>query len=234
VARALTALLAVLALAGAGCGSKSTSDLPTGKTIATAPTTQTQTQKPKAAPGACKQVSAPKPRNPGKNKKPTAPLAAGKKWSLTFQTNCGDFTVALDLKTAPKASASLVALAKKGYFDNTLFHRIVPGFVIQGGDPTQSGQGGPGYTTVDKPPASATYPVGTFAMAKAGNEPKGAGGSQFFVVTGTDSQLTPDYAVVGKVTKGLDVTSKIGKLGDPSTEQPTAPVVISGVTVSSS
>ncbi len=204
----------------AGCGSDSAS------------TTKTQTQTQNAStPGGCQQVQQPQPRNPGKQEKPKATLDASKQWSLTFHTNCGDFTVQLNQKTAPHASASMVALARAGYFDNTVFHRIVPGFVIQGGDPTASGQGGPGYTTIDKPPSGARYTHGVVAMAKTGAEPAGAAGSQFFVVTGPDAGLPPDYAVLGKVTKGLDVVDKIGRLGDQN-EQPTEVVVIRGVDVS--
>src|SRR3954453_14169200 len=212
----LPALVLVIALAG--CGSKSA-------------TTPTSTQPAGGISGGCQQVQHTQPRDPGKHKKPAAELDASKQWSLTFHTNCGEFTVLLNLKTAPHASASLVALAKAGYFDNTVFHRIVPGFVIQGGDPTASGEGGPGYTTVDKPPADAKYTHGVVAMAKTGAEPAGAGGSQFFAVTGGDAGLTPDSAVVGRVTKGLDVVDRIGQLGDQN-EQPTEAVVIRGVEVS--
>ena len=98
---------------------------------------------------------------------PAEPLDASKSYSLVFETSCGSFTVALDPESAPNTTASLVALAEDGYFDDTIFHRVVPGFVIQGGDPTQSGGGGPGYSTVDPPPSDATYTKGTVAMAKA-------------------------------------------------------------------
>ena len=158
-------------------------------------------------------------------KKPKGDLAGGKTYSLVVATNCGRFTIELDPKLAPEASASLVSLAEQRFFDGTVFHRIVPDFVIQGGDPTATGSGGPGYSTVDEPPSGASYPKYTVAMAKAGNEPPGTAGSQFFVMTG-DRGLPPEYAVVGKVTDGLDVVEKIGQLGDPSTEQPTANVVI--------
>ena len=214
-------------MAAAGCGggkSSSSSGDSGGGTQA-----QTSTQPATSAVG-CKPVQAQPPRQPPKEKKPTSPLASGKKWSLTVKTNCGDFTIALDLKTAPKASASMVALARDGFFDNTVFHRIAPGFVIQGGDPSASGSGGPGYTTVDKPPSDAKYTEGVVAMAKTQQEPAGAGGSQFFVVTGADVGLPPDYAVLGKISSGLDVVKKIGMLGDQS-EQPTEPVVISAVQV---
>ena len=161
-------------------------------------------------------------------------LDADKTYRLVFQTTCGDFTVTLDQKTSPNATGSLVSLAQRGFFDDTFFHRIVPGFVIQGGDPTGTGTGGPGYSTQDKVPQNASYVHGVVAMAKSGAEPPGTAGSQFFVVTGADASLPPDYAVVGKVTDGLDVVDVIGKLGDPTTEQPTRSIVISKVKVETS
>ena len=116
-------------------------------------------------------------------------------YNLVFKTNCGSFTVTLDQAKAPATAASLVSLAKSGFYDDTIFHRIVPGFVIQGGDPTQTGSGGPGYQTVDPPPADTTYAEGVVAMAKLGTEPAGTSGSQFFVVSGPDAaSLPPDYA----------------------------------------
>ena len=121
-----------------------------------------------------------------------------------------------------------------GYFDDTIFHRIVPGFVIQGGDPTGKGSGGPGYTTVEPPPAGTSYVKYMVAMAKTASEPPGAAGSQFFVVTAPDAQLTADYAVLGKVTDGKDVVDRIGKLGDPSTQAPTRSVVIQKMSVETS
>jgi peptidyl-prolyl cis-trans isomerase B (cyclophilin B) len=105
---------------------------------------------------------------------------------------------------------------KKGFFDGLTFHRIVPEFVIQGGDPSGNGSGGPGYSTVDAPPQDTQYTKGLVAMAKTGAEPAGTSGSQFFVVTGDAVQLPADYAVLGHVTDGLDVVEKIGRLGNPS------------------
>jgi peptidyl-prolyl cis-trans isomerase B (cyclophilin B) len=148
--------------------------------------------------------------------KPTARLSPAKTYDVTFLTNCGSFTIRLAVKTSPNTTASFANLAQKGFFDHTIFHRIVPGFVIQGGDPTASGTGGPGYTTIDRPPASARYTLGVAAMAKSPSQPAGASGSQFFVVTAPDAQLPPDYAVLGKVVRGLSVVQAIGKLGDPA------------------
>jgi peptidyl-prolyl cis-trans isomerase B (cyclophilin B) len=148
--------------------------------------------------------------------KPTARLDPSKSYDVRFRTNCGSFTIRLAVKTSPETTASFLSLVKKGYFNGTVFHRIVPGFVIQGGDPTGSGTGGPGYTTIDPPPASTRYTLGVAAMAKAGSEPASSAGSQFFVVTAKDAQLPPDYAVLGKVVKGLAVVEAVGQLGDPS------------------
>ena len=222
--RALAILLLCLVPLAAGCGGKSGGS---GKS-----TSKPSLAGQKGGRGSgCKQVRAPHARSAGHEKKPKRALDASKKWSLVISTNCGSFTVALDLSDAPQTTASLVALAKSGFFDGTAFHRIVPGFVIQGGDPTGTGQGGPGYSTVDKPPAAARYTRGVVAMAKTQDEAPGTAGSQFFVVTGTDAGLPPDYAVVGRVVAGLEVVERIGQLGDPSTERPTQPVVISRVSV---
>jgi cyclophilin family peptidyl-prolyl cis-trans isomerase len=158
--------------------------------------------------------------------RPKAKLDPAKTYRLVFQTNCGAFAVTLNQKLAPNTTASLVSLARRGFFTDTFFHRIVPGFVIQGGDPTGRGTGGPGYKTVDRPPKNAKYTHGVVAMAKAASEPPGTSGSQFFVVTAPDAGLPAEYAIVGKVTDGLDVVDRIGKLGDPNTEQPTEAVVI--------
>jgi peptidyl-prolyl cis-trans isomerase B (cyclophilin B) len=178
-------------------------------------------------------VEAPEPKPDGGQTPPTAALDEGKTYELVVETNCGPFTIQLDQKSAPKTAASLVSLAESGFFDGTTFHRVVPGFVIQGGDPTGTGMGGPGYKTVDVPPADTAYTEGVVAMAKAGVEAAGTSGSQFFVVTGADSGLPPEYAVVGKVTEGLETVLAIDKLG-AGDGPPSQPVVIEKVTVESS
>jgi cyclophilin family peptidyl-prolyl cis-trans isomerase len=220
--------LALLVLPLAACGSSDSKEGSGGKTTTLAtPKTATQAA-PETTAGGCRQVDQPQPKPDGGAKKPGQKLDPAKTWTLDFKTNCGNFTVQLDLKAGPNASASLVALARSGFFEGTVFHRIVPGFVIQGGDPTASGTGGPGYSTVDKPPADARYTKGVVAMAKAPTEAPGTAGSQFYVVTGPDIGLPPEYAVVGKVTKGLDVVERIGQLGNQS-EQPTEVVAIESV-----
>jgi cyclophilin family peptidyl-prolyl cis-trans isomerase len=183
-----------------------------------------------ASASACEDVEAPAARDAPSLSPPKGTLDPGKEWALVFETSCGTFTVALDLALAPETTASLVFLAREKFYDDTVFHRIVPGFVIQGGDPTQTGTGDPGYATLDVPPTSARYTKGTVAMAKSGLAPAGTAGSQFFVVTAADANLPPEYAVVGRVDEGLDVVERIGKLGDEE-ERPTQPVVVERVTV---
>jgi cyclophilin family peptidyl-prolyl cis-trans isomerase len=163
----------------------------------------------------CRSVSPPagKPRT---ESKPTKRLDQTKTYDVLIKTNCGNFTIRLAVKTSPATAASFASLVQKGFFAGTVFHRIVPGFIIQGGDPTGTGTGGPGYTTVDVPAASTRYTLGVVAMAKTGAEPPGTSGSQFFVVTAQDAQLPPDYAVLGKVVTGQAVVAKIGELGDPA------------------
>jgi peptidyl-prolyl cis-trans isomerase B (cyclophilin B) len=119
---------------------------------------------------------------------------------------------------------------RQGAYDGTAFHRIVPGFVIQGGDSTGSGTGGPGYFVDEQPPENLSYVRGVVAMAKTQAEPPGRSGSQFFVVTQPDAGLTPDYALLGRVSGGMDVVDRIEALGSPD-GMPKAPVVIRGITI---
>lgn len=151
-----------------------------------------------------------------KSKADLADLDPDKTNSIVVDTSKGSFTFELATKISPCTTASIAGLVKKGFFDGLTFHRIVPGFVIQGGDPEGTGMGGPGYSTVDAPPQDTKYTKGVVAMAKTQAEPAGTSGSQFFVVTGADVGLPPDYAVLGNVTDGLDVVEKIGKLGNPA------------------
>lgn len=228
-ARRLLPLAAALAaLAVAGCGG---SDTTTAATPTTTPALETQPEQSQSA--FCDPVTVPAPRT-ATAERPSEELDDDTTYALVFATNCGTFTITLDQATAPETSASLVQLARDGYFDDTVFHRVVPGFVIQGGDPTQTGGGGPGYSTVDVPPPGTRYPKGVVAMAKTRDEPPGTAGSQFFVVTTSGVGLQPEYAVVGEVTSGLDTVELIGELGDPATELPLEPIVVSSVTVSES
>jgi cyclophilin family peptidyl-prolyl cis-trans isomerase len=209
----LVLLIAVSSLAGCG-------DAKSDRTPAAAPDKS-----------GCAQVQAPEPRDDGGATRPKGQLDAGKTNTVTFTTSCGAFTVTLNVMDAPSTTASVAALVRDGFYDKTTFHRIVPGFVIQGGDPTGSGSGGPGYKTVDPPSSNFTYTRGVVAMAKTGDEAPGTSGSQFFVVTADDAGLPPDYAIIGTVTKGMDTVKRIESLGT-SSEQPTRPVVITKATFS--
>ncbi len=190
------------------------------------------TATPTPKPVVCEKVAAPKPKGEGKLPKPKAALTSGKTYVATVSTNCGDFEITLDAEQSPKTGGSFKSLADKGFYDGTTFHRIVAGFVIQGGDPKGDGTGGPGYSVTEAPPNNLLYEKGIVAMAKTGAEPAGTSGSQFFVVTAEDAQLPPDYALLGKVTSGQEVVDKIGVAEtDPSTEAPVDPVVIASVKV---
>ena len=220
-------LLCALALVLAACGGDDDDSASKGTKSTAAPAAEQQQ-------GRCKDVPQPAPRAAGGQTKPKEPLDPSKTYTVELQTSCGSFTIRLDQKISPQATASFASLAGSGFFDDTIFHRIVPGFVIQGGDPTASGTGGPGYSTRDRVPRNAAYTPGVVAMAKAGNEPSGTAGSQFFVVTAAGAGLTPDYALLGRVTTGMDVVREIGKLGDPASGgagTPLQSVVIEKATV---
>jgi peptidyl-prolyl cis-trans isomerase B (cyclophilin B) len=202
--------LALLLLAGCGGGDDS-------------PTTTT------GLPAGCTEVSRPQPREV-KLAAPGTTLSGPA--TATVETSCGSFTIRLDTERAPKTASSFAYLARRGAYDDTLFHRIIPGFVVQGGDPSGSGSGGPGYSVDEQPPENLSYTRGIVAMAKSPVEPPGRSGSQFFVVTAADAGLTPDYALVGRVSSGFEVVQRIEQLGTPS-GTPTAPVIIRRVTIKS-
>jgi peptidyl-prolyl cis-trans isomerase B (cyclophilin B) len=180
--------------------------------------------------GECRQVDQPQPKNVNE-RKPSFKLAADKTYTATIETSCGTFAIRLDSKDAPITGGSFVTMARKNVYDGLGFHRIVPQFVIQGGDPNGDGTGDAGYKVRERPPSDIVYSEGVAAMAKAGDEPAGTSGSQFFVVTAADSGLEPDYALLGEVTRGLDVVQKIGALPTSPQEQPLQPVVIEDVKI---
>jgi peptidyl-prolyl cis-trans isomerase B (cyclophilin B) len=168
----------------------------------------------------------------GKKSSCPAPLLDPKRpHTVDVLTNYGGFQIRLDVEDSPCVTSSFASLARKRFFDGTIFHRIVPGFVIQGGDPTGTGTGGPGFTVTEPPPRNSLYTEGVVAMAKAADEPRGAAGSQFFIVTSPNAGLPPDYAILGVVTKGLKTVERIGRLGNRVTERPTHRVVVLRMTV---
>lgn len=162
---------------------------------------------------------------------PSEPLEPGQH-VVTVQTSHGMFEITLDTDRAPVTASSFASLVRQGFYDGLTFHRIVPGFVIQGGCPDGTGMGGPGYKVEEAPPSDLRYVRGVVAMAKTAMEPAGTSGSQFFVVTGGDVGLPPDYALVGEVTAGDDAVSAIeGVDTDRRTDMPEEPVIMERVTV---
>ena len=225
--RLLALLIACLALLAAGCGEEET----TGGAEAsvdpqTAPTVN------EFLPEGCEEAEKPAPKEVGEIKKPSEKLSKSKTYVATVSTSCGDFEITLDAERAPVTGGSFKYLADQKFFDGLSFHRIVADFVIQGGDPNGDGSGGPGYTVVEAPPSDLTYDEGVVAMAKTQDEPAGASGSQFFVVTGAQAaSLTPDYALLGTVTTGMDVAAKIGAIQAGPDGAPAAQVLINSITV---
>jgi cyclophilin family peptidyl-prolyl cis-trans isomerase len=156
-------------------------------------------------------------------------IDSAKTYTATMVTSHGTMEILLDPLAAPVTVNSFVYLARWHYFDGVVFHRVIPGFVLQGGDPTGTGTGGPGYRFNDELPKPGRYELGSLAMANAGPH---TNGSQFFVISGPDGmRLPPLYALFGKVVKGLDVVAVINELGSKS-GQPRERIVIESVTVS--
>jgi peptidyl-prolyl cis-trans isomerase B (cyclophilin B) len=187
-----------------------------------------------ASTGGCEEVEAP-PTKKVSFKAPKQVLEAGEEATAVVKTNCGTFEIALDTERAPKTANSFAFLAEEGFYDDLVFHRVAPGFVIQGGDPLGSdpevaGTGGPGYTVDEEPPPNLSYTKGVVAMAKSSADPPGRSGSQFYVVTAPDAGLPPEYALVGKVSEGYDVVEKIDALGTPE-EKPKQTVLIEEMTI---
>jgi cyclophilin family peptidyl-prolyl cis-trans isomerase len=137
-------------------------------------------------------------------KAPSNCLDAGKTYTAVVTTNKGEFTIVLDQKKAPLAANNFVTLARYKYFDNTQCHRAILDFVVQCGDPTATGSGGPGYSFADELPQAGEYKLGSIAMANSGAN---TNGSQFFIITGDQGiTLPPSYTLFGQVTSGLDTT----------------------------
>ena len=150
--------------------------------------------------------TAPRTRASGFESPPPTCIDQNKTYTALVETTAGNFTITLDPKTAPHTVNNFVVLSRYHFYDGTPFHRIVPGFVVQGGDPTGTGGGGPGYTFADELPASKeSYKAGTVAMANSGPD---TNGSQFFVVLDPSGLDGPKYSIFGQVTDGFDTTVK--------------------------
>jgi cyclophilin family peptidyl-prolyl cis-trans isomerase len=216
------------------------------------PTTTTSTTKPTNSANAKAQEAANKvavaagcPANPAttvntQKYSSASPMTIdpSKNYTATVKTTAGTFTIALDAKNAPVTVNNFVFLANKNYYHCVIFHRVIPTFMDQTGDPTGTGSGGPGYTIPDELPAKATtaadqYPLGSVAMANTG-QPH-TGGSQFFVVSGPEGEGLPDsYTLFGHVTSGMDVVDKINAQGSTAGVPPDVTQRMISVTIQSS
>jgi len=161
-------------------------------------------------------------------KEPPMIIDPEKRYTATMETSKGTMTISLDPVAAPHTVNNFVFLARFHYFDGIFFHRVIPGFVLQGGDPDGTGRGGPGYQFADELPKAGRYEIGSLAMANAGPD---TNGSQFFIISGPQGvQLPPQYSLFGKVVKGLDVVSAIEAVGT-SSGSPKEKVFIDSVTI---
>jgi cyclophilin family peptidyl-prolyl cis-trans isomerase len=151
-----------------------------------------------------------------------------KRYTADMVTSRGTIRIALDPVSAPKTVNNFVVLARYHYYDGIVFHRVIPGFVLQGGDPKGTGTGGPGYKFEDELPKPGRYELGSLAMANAGPN---TNGSQFFIISGPQGvRLPPNYSLFGKAVSGLDVVAAIDSIGTQS-GTPKERVVIQSVTI---
>jgi len=165
----------------------------------------------------------------GKSSAATSSKPAPKPSKAVFETSMGNFTCTLATDLAPITTDNFITLAKKGFYDGLVFHRVIDQFMIQGGDPKGNGTGGPGYTIKDEFSSKLLHDgPGVLSMANAGPN---TGGSQFFITLVPTPWLNGHHAVFGKVTEGLDVVLKIGKVPTDGYDRPVTPVVIKKVTI---
>ena len=163
------------------------------------------------------------------NSAPDMVIDPSKRYTATMSTSMGDLVIALDAVQAPKTVNNFVFLAREGYYDGVIFHRIIQGFMCQGGDPTGTGRGGPGYKFGDELPRPGQYEIGSVAMANAGPN---TNGSQFFIVSGPSGVgLPPQYSLFGKVVKGLDVVDQMEKVKTGPGDKPVQDLTINAVEI---
>jgi peptidyl-prolyl cis-trans isomerase B (cyclophilin B) len=203
-------------------------------------TATTTTTTPTGLPAGCVKTVPPTPTKPILSKPPMT-IDRTKTYTATFSTSCGSFTATLDAKNAPKGVNNFVYLAKGHFYDDLAWSRAAKDFVIQGGDPSGTGNGDAGYSLITETPKDG-YPLGTLAWAKKPTDPNGSAGSQFFVVTGTQTAALSmktkgsyQYGAFGKVTSGLANAQKIMSLAPASGDGlPTKPMYIFKVTIKES
>src|SRR3954447_26158948 len=180
----------------------------------------------------CTAADGSSPKTQKFNGAPPMCIDPNKQYTAEMVTSKGSMTIVLDPLAAPKTVNNFVVLARYHYFDGIVFHRIIPGFVLQGGDPQGDGRGGPGYRFADELPPPGRYELGSLAMANAGPD---TNGSQFFVISGPDGmRLPPQYSLFGKVVNGLDVVATIDAVGSPGAGTPKEKVTIESVTITES
>jgi cyclophilin family peptidyl-prolyl cis-trans isomerase len=161
---------------------------------------------------------------------PEMGIDPAKRYTATMETGLGTMVIALDPVAAPKTVNNFVFLAGYHYFDGISFHRIIKGFVAQGGDPEGTGRGGPGYRFEDELPSAGRYEIGSLAMANAGPN---TNGSQFFLISGPNGvQLPPQYNHFGQVVKGLEIVDAMQRVSTDRSDRPGTDVVINSVTIS--
>lgn len=163
---------------------------------------------------------------------PAMEIDPSKTYAAVMDTSLGSMTIALDPINAPKTVNNFVFLARQGFYDGVVFHRIIQGFMCQGGDPEGSGRGGPGYKFEDELPKPGRYEIGSLAMANSGPN---TNGSQFFIISGQSGvRLPPQYSLFGKVVKGIDVVDTMEKVPTNHGDRPKEEIIISSVTVTES
>ena len=169
---------------------------------------------------------------PKRQEFPEAPemgIDPAKRYTATLDTSLGEIVIALDAIKAPKTVNNFVFLALHHYYDGVIFHRIINGFMCQGGDPTGTGRGGPGYRFEDELPKPREYQIGSVAMANAGPN---TNGSQFFIVSGPSGVgLPPQYSLFGQVVKGLDIVEQMQGVPTGGGDKPKTDVVINSVAI---
>lgn len=239
----LLALIGVVALVGAACSSAS--DAPSSTSSTGATSIETQPPLPGQVPTNYEEFRAQGPACGADAPKPVeamqfaAPDDTGTAETVTvvIETSCGPISAELDPALAPEAVNSFVFLAEQGYFDGSVSHRVLPGFMMQAGDPTATGRGGPGYAVADEfPVGDYVYERGTIAMANAG---PGTTGSQFFVMFESADWLPPQYTVIGSVVDGFEVLDVIAQIplgqsptsADPSPSTPLETIYLESVSV---
>jgi peptidylprolyl isomerase len=180
-------------------------------------------------PAECPAADGSSPRLQSFDGAPPMCIDPAKRYTAELVTSLGTMTVALDAAGAPQTVNNFVFLARYHYYEGVIFHRIIRGFMCQGGDPTGTGRGGPGYKFGDELPKPGRYEIGSLAMANAGPN---TNGSQFFIVSGRSGVgLPPQYSLFGKVVNGLDIVATMEAVDTDRNDRPKTDVVIESITI---